>query len=81
MEITIWKNGNTYNTTIYQTYKSSIEKKASKTIVSSNKLLHVFKVAFYLIKDYKWLDSSNTVETTKTTKKYYNNKSKKSNKK
>ena len=75
MEITIWKQGNTYNTTIYQTYKSSIEKKASKTLVSTNKLVHVFKVAFYLIKGYKWLDTSNTTEVVKT-KKYYNNKSK-----
>jgi hypothetical protein len=78
MEITIWKQGDTYNTTIYETYKSSIEKKASKLIVSTNKFVHILKVTFNLIKNYKWLDSSNTTEVTKT-KKYYNNK--KSNKK
>ncbi len=80
MEITIWKQGDTYNTTIYQTYKSSTEKKASKTIVSTNKLVHVIKIAYYLIKDNKWLDSSNTIESNKVTRKYYK-KNKKSNKK
>lgn len=76
MELTILKQSGTYSTTIYQTFKSSIEKKASKTIVSKNKFIHAIKVAFNILLYYKWLGTSNTSEGVKNTK-YYNKKSNK----
>lgn len=79
MEITIWKqqvDGATiYNTTIYETYKSSTDKKQSITIVTSNKFLHTIKIAYNVIKNYKWLSTSNTIEVVKS-KKYFNTKPK-----
>jgi hypothetical protein len=80
MEITIWKSKGSINTTIYQTYKASGDKKATVTIVSTNKFIHAIKIAFNVVKNYKWLLTSSEIETVKSnTKKYYpknNNKKK-----
>lgn len=80
MEITIWKTKEDYNATIYETYKASKEKKASITIVSTSRLEFAISLAWKILRNYKWLDTSSLLEVSKP-KKYYNNKNKKSNKK
>jgi hypothetical protein len=78
MEITIWKSKGSINTTIYQTYKASVDKRATVAITSTNKFIHAIKVAFNVVKNYKWLLTSSEAETVKSnTKKYYPKNSKK----
>jgi len=73
MEITIWKSKGNYNTTIYETYKASKDKKGSITLVSKNNFIQALKIAYNVIINYKWLLTSSDVEVVKTnnSKKYY----------
>lgn len=89
MEITIFKDKvknlageefYLYCGTIYETFKSSKDKKKVKYVTGGSKLEFAISLAWNILRNYKWLDTSSLLEVSKP-KKYYNNKNKKSNKK
>lgn len=62
-----------YCGTIYETYTSSKDKKKIKLVSSTSKLMFSIKLAFYMIKNYKWIDTSIIgIESKPKKKKYYN---------
>jgi len=65
MEIIINKNKGIYITKIYETYTSSKTKKNVEVIESNNKFIHSIKVAYYIMKNYKWLESSKPIDKNK----------------
>ena len=68
MEITIQKHNNTYASLIYETYTSSTNKKKVFKLVNKSKLRHALSLAWIIIKNYKWLDSSIKSEDIKPKK-------------
>ncbi len=77
MEIVIHKDKDKFVSVIYETYTSSTNKKKVFRIVSKTELKHALSLAWFIIKNYKWIGSSIQIEDVKPKKKYYNKKSNK----
>lgn len=65
MEIAIWKNENLIYTKVYETYVKG-EKKDVVTVKSKGILVHAIKVAYAILVNYKWLNTSNVLDKVTT---------------